>query len=426
MPSRTASRTVPERLRRTVVASVTAAATLLSGTSCSGGTVTESAGTRLSSEGATSSASGSGMAARLDAEIGHVMRTVGVPGVIVGLWMPGQPHYTRAFGVADKDTEAPMTTDLHMRIGSETKTFTVTGILQLADRGQLDLDDSVSRYVEGVPEGDRITLRQLARMQSGLYDYTKDPDFDEAVQADPERVFTTQELLDYSFKYPLTFAPGTRLEYCDTNTVLLGRVLEKVSGQSITDYLHDHVLNPLHMEQTLYPTNVQIPSPYAHGYTTQTANGAETDATHWSPSDANAAGAMISDLDDLRTWAPVVATGVPLIRPSTQKQRLQTVSSPAFPGAGYGLGLFTANGWVGHNGSIPGYQSLTLYLPSLKATLVVLLNSDAPYQGTEPSTLFGTAITTIATPDHVFRLGPEPSLGPSAGSSTPSPASTTP
>ncbi|MFJ9539198.1 serine hydrolase domain-containing protein [Streptomyces sp. NPDC101225] len=415
MPIPTSRRTGTLRLRRNVVASLAAAVALLTVTSCSGGRVTESAGTRLPTRQATSSPTEAATAARLDAAVRQVMRTTGVPGAIVGLWMPGQPDYARAFGVADKQTRAPMTTNMNMRIGSETKTFTVTGILQLVDQGKLGLDDPVSRYVPGVPEGDKITLRDLARMQSGLFDYTKDPDFDAAVQENPERVFTAQELLDYSFKHPLDFAPGTQLVYCDTNTVLLGQVLEKVSGQSIADYLRDHVLDPLDMGRTLYPDDAQIPAPYAHGYTTQTADGTEADATHWSPSDANAAGAMISTLADLHTWAPVVATGTPLIKPSTQKQRLQTATSPDFPGAAYGLGLFTAEGWVGHNGSIPGYQSLTLYLPSKKATMVVLLNSDKPYKGTDPSTLFGTAITTVATPGHVFRLGPGTSSTPSAG-----------
>ncbi|MFJ3931550.1 serine hydrolase domain-containing protein [Streptomyces sp. NPDC090029] len=431
MPTSTpARRAAPRRLRRAVAVSVATAVALLAGAACSGGKVTESAGIRLSSPTAASDSptatssptdTDTATAARLDAAIRQVMRTAGVPGVIAGLWREGQPDYVRAFGIADKQTSAPMATDLHMRIGSETKTFTVTGILQLVDRGELGLDDPVSRYVSGVPDGDRITLRQLAGMQSGLYDYTQDPDFVAALEADPERVFTTQELLDYSFRHPLAFAPGTRLVYCDTNTVLLGRVLEEVSGQSLADYFRDHVLGPLEMNATLYPTNARIPEPYAHGYTTQTPNGEETDATNWSPSDANAAGAMISDLEDLRTWAPVVATGAPLIEPATQRQRLRTATSPDFPGAAYGLGLFTAQGWIGHNGSIPGYQSLTLYLPAEKATLVVLLNSDTPYQGTDPSTLLGTAITTVATPDHVFRLGPATGASPS-GSGTVSPS----
>jgi D-alanyl-D-alanine carboxypeptidase len=116
---------------------------------------------------------------------------------------------------------------------------------------------------------------------------------------------------------------------------------------------------------------------------------------------------MISTLHDLRTWGRAVATGA-LLSPETQAQRLQTVSAPPLPpDVGYGLGIFVAEGWIGHNGSLPGYESLTLYLPQQQTTLVVLLNSDEPAPGIpEPSSAFGTAITKIISPDHVFQLQP--------------------
>jgi D-alanyl-D-alanine carboxypeptidase len=121
---------------------------------------------------------------------------------------------------------------------------------------------------------------------------------------------------------------------------------------------------------------------------------------------------MISDLRDLRTWARTVATGTlpdggTLVSPAVQKQRL-TTPSPPDPGSGYGLGIFNVHGWIGHNGSMPGYGSLTVYLPSSQATLVVLLNTDIDHDGEEPSTLFGEAITGIVTPRHVFDLPAQP------------------
>lgn len=112
------------------------------------------------------------VAARLDAAVLRVMREARVPGVTVGLWAPGKGSYVKSFGVADKATGAPMTTALHVRIGSETKTFTVTALLQLVDQGKVGLDDPIGRYVTGVPNGDRITLRQLAGMRSGLFNYS--------------------------------------------------------------------------------------------------------------------------------------------------------------------------------------------------------------------------------------------------------------
>ena len=101
--------------------------------------------------------------------------------------------YIRSFGVADKATGAPMKTDFYSRIGSQTKTFTVTGVLQLADQGKLGLDDPIAKFVDGVPQGDKITLRQLARMQSGLFSYSATKPFQDALFADPRRQFTPQE-----------------------------------------------------------------------------------------------------------------------------------------------------------------------------------------------------------------------------------------
>jgi D-alanyl-D-alanine carboxypeptidase len=112
--------------------------------------------------------------AALDAVIPAAMEKASVPGAIVGIWQDGRAPYVRTFGVRDTATRQPMATDLYMRIGSTSKTFTVTAMLMLADRGKLGLDDPIDRYVKGVPSGDQITLRQLAAMRSGLYDYADD------------------------------------------------------------------------------------------------------------------------------------------------------------------------------------------------------------------------------------------------------------
>ncbi len=148
-----------------------------------------------------------GIAQRLDAAIEQAMNAVKVPGAIIGVWGP-DGRYIRAFGVADKATGTPMKTDFFSRIGSVTKTFTVTGVLQLADQGRLGLDDPIARYVDGVPRGEQITLRQLARMQSGLFNYTETKPFQEALFADPRRHFTPAELLGWAFAEPNTFPSG--------------------------------------------------------------------------------------------------------------------------------------------------------------------------------------------------------------------------
>ncbi|MFI5799740.1 serine hydrolase domain-containing protein [Streptomyces sp. NPDC051677] len=349
---------------------------------------------------------------QVDAAVQRVMKQANVPGVSVGIWTPDKGQYVKSFGVRDKSTGQEMAPDLFMRIGSETKTFTVTAVLQLVDEGKVGLDDPIGKYIDGVPNGDKITLRQLAGMRSGLFNYSADPDFYKALTTDPDRPFTPQQLLDYSFKHPVLFQPGEKFYYCNTNLILLGLVVEEMSGSHLNDYIHEHILDPAGLKDTLFPTGNEFPTPHSQGYTNQTATGQIEDSADWNPSWGWAAGAMISTLDDLRIWARTVATGVfpdgdRMVSAATQKQRLITPATP-IPGTGYGLGIFNVQGWIGHNGSLPGYESLTIYLPSAQATLVVVLNTDVNYKNQEPSTLFGDAITTIVSPNHVFNLPAEP------------------
>src|SRR6478672_7736417 len=219
-----------------------------------------------------------GTAQRLDAAIDQVMTAASIPGAIIGLWGP-EGRYVRAVGVADKATGAPMRADFYSRIGSMTKTFTVTAILQLAAQGKLGLDDPIGKFIDGVPQGDKITLRQLACMRSGLENYAKATAFQQALVADPYRNFTPQELLGYAFAEPMPFPPGEAYEYSNTNTVLLGLVVEKLSGQSLPYYIKDHILTPLGMDHTSFPTTNAFPEPHAQGSTDTTADGAQTTAT---------------------------------------------------------------------------------------------------------------------------------------------------
>ena len=340
--------------------------------------------------------------ARLTMAIRRVMREASIPGSIVGVWQRGERPYVRAFGVRSLATRRPMSVGLSMRIGSETKTFTVTALLQLVDRHFIRLDDPISRFVRGVPDGRHITLRELAEMRSGLFSYTADPAWARAVLSHPERRWRPRQLLRYAFRHPPLFRPGTRFNYSNTNTILLGLVVEKVSGLPLGTFIRRDILRPQHLAHTIFPAGARIPAPHAQGYTKQTLDGKLANATRWNPSWGWAAGAMISDLADLHAWARDVATGT-LLSPATQRQRERFLPT-GLAGTGYGLGLFVNHGWVGHNGSLPGYQSLTLYLPRQRATLVVLVNSDIDYRGSELPTLLGTAITKIITPRHVYTL----------------------
>ena len=149
-----------------------------------------------------------------------------------------------------------MATDLYMRIGSNSKAFTVTAILMLADQGKLGLDDPIDRYVEGVPSGNQITLRQLAAMRSGLYNYADDTN--PKLPQQPFRQWTPRELLEIAFRHPLLFPPGSEFDYSNTNTVLLGVVVEKVSGQSLASFIEQNILKPEGMTHTVFPAGAEI------------------------------------------------------------------------------------------------------------------------------------------------------------------------
>ena len=349
-------------------------------------------------------------AAALTSAINRVMRQASIPGAIVGVWQRGADAYVKAFGVRNKTPRRPMSTDLYMRIGSETKTFTVTALLQLVDQGKVRLDDPISKYVAGVPDGNAITLRELAEMRSGLFDYLSNPAFLPALGSHPRRGWTPQQLLAYSFSKPLVFAPGTSYQYANTNFVLLGLVVQKVSHQPVAVYIKQHILKPLRLTHTSLPTGAAFPSPHAQGYTYVSPECVLAgrcrrivNATSWNLSWGWAAGAMVSTLGDLRRWARAVATGK-LLSPATQKQRLRFIATGT-EGYGYGLGLMNINGWIGHSGLIPGYQSLTSYLPSQQATIVVLINTGFIGSPHEPVLLLGQAITKIITPRHVYITG---------------------
>ena len=323
------------------------------------------------------------------------------PGAVVGIWIPGEGSFIAAKGFADLRSRQPMRSSYHFRIGSITKTFTVTALLILADEKKLGLDDPVSKYVDFVPNGDKITLRMLANMTAGLHSYTEDDADIKAIIGNPNRVWTPRELVDAGLKHPPDFPPGTAFHYSNTNTVLLGMILEKVSGQPIGTLFAQKLFAPLHLRQTVWPTSAQMPSPYASGYTVQTLDGSRANATNRNPSWAFTAGALISTLPDLRTWVTSYTTG-PLVSPEMQKERLTWVTFPPnTPTRHYGLGIGEDNGWLGHTGELPGYNVAAYYLPAKKAVIVVMVNSDIPVGSDNPAPTIFKALARLLTPDNV-------------------------
>ena len=314
------------------------------------------------------------LTAKLDAAVRAALPQTAAPGVIVGVVAPSGT-WKAAYGKADPSAGTPMAVGMHTRIGSVTKTFTGTAIMQLAQAGKLSLDDKIQKYVPGIPNGDRITLRQLANMTSGLASYTQSSKFQRVLFSKPATIWAPKELVAIGVAESPLYEPGASFNYSNTNTVLLGMVIEKVTGKPVGQVFREQIFDPLKLRNTTWPgDSVDMPKPYAQGFTLQgdfAKPDAPSNATHWNPSWGWTAGELISDIDDLLVYARALGTGHGLLGEASQKERL------TFPAAGgYGIGVGCAGGWVGHTGELPGYNTTLYYQTGADIAVVVQTNSD--------------------------------------------------
>lgn len=318
--------------------------------------------------------------AAIDAIVAQNVGPAQSPGMAVGVATP-QGTYLKAYGTKNLATGAPFTLDDHVRIASITKTFTATVILQMVDRKLISLDDHLSAYVTGVPNGDVITIRQVLAMSAGIYDYTSDEQFTKDLAADPLLKFTARDLFTILHRHDPPYAPGTKTIYSDSNYYLLTLVAEKVTGKPLGTLVQKWITRPLGMRNTSYPTTADMPRPYARGYLPPDGAGPRVEVSRIRPGISEGAGAMISTVGDLMIWAKALGRGT-LLSKRTQKERLafaplDGVSSPL--SIGYGLGVFEIQGFVGHNGAILGYSSVVFYRPDRDATIVAVGNESTNF-----------------------------------------------
>src|SRR5882757_3640664 len=247
------------------------------------------------------------LAAPDDAGLREVLLTAlaqGAPGAMVRVDDNGTVHRLSE-GDADLITGRALTTSDRFRVGSVSKTFTAVVLLQLVDEGKLSLDTSVNSYLPGLLPDDRITVRHLLSHRSGLYDYTNDmfaqtvPGF-EAVR---NKVFSYQDLVDLSLEKPLTNAPGAAYSYSNTNFVVGGMLIEKLTGQSVSTEYQQRIITPLNLTSTSYVhPDTAIAGRHANGYLPPDEGGALVDSTEQTLSWAQSAGAIISSTRDLNTF----------------------------------------------------------------------------------------------------------------------------
>jgi len=329
------------------------------------------------------------------------MNQMQVPGLIVSVQTPNRGSWQAAFGVSNTITRVPMDIADHVRVGSITKSFTATVILQLALEGKLALDDQLAPYFPGF-NTNGATIRQALQLTTGLADYTT-VGFLNALADNPQRVWSPEELLATVADQPPMFPAGTNWYYSNTNFVMLGMIAEQVTGKPLRELIADRVFAPLNMTGCSMPepTDAAIPEPFSRGHQFGTDWGRAptppaplpplVDVTDINPSWAAGAGAAICTAADMTVWAKALATGE-LLDPTMQAQRLSWYPTQD-PKAKYGLGVVDINGLVGHNGEISGYMSQAARRESDGTIIVVLTNlTMAPDTG-EPATVISEMIS---------------------------------
>jgi D-alanyl-D-alanine carboxypeptidase len=299
------------------------------------------------------------------------MQRYDVAGAAVAVQDPELGDWVATAGVADRDTGEPVTAGMEWPIRSVTKSFTVTMLLQLVDEGAVSLDDTIDQWVDGVPNGESVTLGQLAAMTAGVPEYITD-DFVDDFVADTGAPFTTTELIGYALASEPVAEPGEAAIYINTSTLLLGEVIEAETGQGFDEALTERILEPLGLDATHYPTEPEgWRGDHATGYQPDDdgQSAAPTNFTVFGP-----AGAMVSTVDDLLEWGPALATGA-LVEADTQTARLE--GGPLEEGPEYdtyALGIGELDGWWGHSGEGFGYTALVMHEPERDATVVIVMN----------------------------------------------------
>jgi D-alanyl-D-alanine carboxypeptidase len=311
--------------------------------------------------------------------LGQLARTLvrdGAPGAIVYLRTPTGVRAGVA-GYADRNAHVSMRAADRYRIASLTKAFTSVLVLQLESEGKLDIDDPVEKYLPHVvANGSAITLRELLNHTSGLFDYSDDDGWSQAVFDNPQRTWAPLELAAFGVKHAPYFAPGTDYHYSNTNYILLGLVVEAIDGKPLAQALQDRIIGPLSLTSTSLPSGIQLAPDFVHGYLSLSGSPLIDLAPLLSPSIGWSAGGMVSNAADVTTFYRALLTGKLL--PAAQLDEMET---PTASSGTYGLGVDNVlpgcGRAVGHLGDFSNaWRNEVLATKNGKRQAVVMVNVD--------------------------------------------------
>ena len=404
-------------------------------TACSGGSASTGSSQSGTSPIATSPTSPTGNAdpttrAAVEKSIQNVMDKYKLKALIVRITKGGENVYTTARG--ETMTGVPATPSMHFRSGAFGFTYIGEIYAKLVDAKKVTLDQKLSTWFPDYPRADQITVKNLLNMTSGYADYVYQPAVTDGVYADPFRQWTDDELIGVGLKGPEQFPPGTNWGYSHTNYVILAKVLEKITGKSMTEVMSEYVLEPMKLTQTGSNGGTPaIPEPTLHAFTSERAEYFKLptgtpfyeEATYWNPSWTTAKGAVVTtDIADMTTSMEIVGSGS-----QVSPEMYQAQTGPNLVGFGtkdptgvcascrpnteamsYGLGVWRLGPWLAQNASFAGLASTSGYLPSQKLTVSVAMTytpeafKDAANYGTTSWSTFA-ALAEAAAPGQAPR-----------------------
>ena len=293
------------------------------------------------------------------------------PGATFLISKNGSVIYKKAFGFANLELNAPMKTNNVFKIGSLTKQFTAISILMLMEKGKLNLDDEITKFIPDYPtNGNKITIHHLLTHTSGIKDYTKVKGLNAIAQKD----LTPLELIDFSKNEPIDFVPGEKYKYNNSGYVILGYIIEKVTGQPYADFIEERIFKKLEMTTSQYASQREVIQNRASGYQKKDSYINRMD---FSLTLAYSAGGLMSTVDDMFKWQEAIKNNILVSKETTEKAFTNyTLNNGEHTNYGYGWHIKTINNnqIFEHGGSLWGFKSMGVYLPDLDIYVIGLTN----------------------------------------------------
>ncbi|MBA7709803.1 D-aminopeptidase [subsurface metagenome] len=322
---------------------------------------------------------------KMEKTLDKVMQDSRSPAAIVGVWAPGEGTWVVAKGKADIETGQLAQIKDKTRIGSITKTFVATAVLQLVDEGKIGLDDAVNKYLSFMPTGSKVTVHQLLNHSSGIFDAENDdPIFAKAVLENPSKKLSPQEIVEVSLAHKPYNQPGKGAHYSNTNYKLLGMIVEEVTGKDLGVVIEEKIIDRLGLSNTVFATQPEMRGDRLHGYAVLESGlmDVTTERFIWI---LWASGNVVSNLQDQKKWARALGRGV-LLSEKTHEEMMSWIEiTAALPGKfKYGLGVArVGDRFIGHAGAVNGYYGGIAYDPGTDTTIVLLFNKLAATEDAE-------------------------------------------